>query len=140
MALTFQKEVAHRIVAQPGSKEYNRLSVMVQHCCDAKLLFDLGAKNFVPQPEVDAGVVYIEPKVKPEITVDVNVLESVCRSIFSQKRKIIGNCIKTIDEDAGILLELAGIQPQLRPEDVSVRDYCLLANIYKASKFYREDL
>jgi len=140
MALTFQKEVAHRIVAQPGSKEYNRLSVMVQHCCDTKLLFDIGSKNFVPQPKVDAGVVYIEPKIKPEIDVDVYALEQMCRLIFSGKRKIIANGVKNIDPMAGVLLELAGINPQVRAEEVDVNHLCLLSNIYKASSFYKQEL
>eukprot|EP01124_Arcella_intermedia_P029338 TRINITY_DN6176_c0_g1_i1.p1 TRINITY_DN6176_c0_g1~~TRINITY_DN6176_c0_g1_i1.p1 ORF type:complete len:310 (-),score=77.39 TRINITY_DN6176_c0_g1_i1:145-1074(-) len=140
MTLTFQKEVAERIVALPGCRQYNRLSIMVQHLCEAKMLFEIGAKNFVPQPKVDAGVVYMEPKIKPDIEVDIDVLEQFCRIVFSQKRKVIGNCIKKIDDKAGVLLELGGIDPSLRPEQISVNNYCLLANLYRNSTFYNPEL
>eukprot|EP01125_Pyxidicula_operculata_P022137 TRINITY_DN8908_c0_g1_i1.p1 TRINITY_DN8908_c0_g1~~TRINITY_DN8908_c0_g1_i1.p1 ORF type:complete len:315 (+),score=53.03 TRINITY_DN8908_c0_g1_i1:95-946(+) len=138
MALMFQKEVAHRIVAQPGSKEYNRLSVMTQHCATANLIFDIGRKNFVPQPEVDAGVVYIEPLVKHVRDVDIVALEKLCSQVFTQKRKIVSNSIKTVHSDAGVLLELTGIDPTLRPEEIPVSDWCLLANVYKNSVFYKK--
>lgn len=97
-----------------------------------------GSKNFVPAPQVDAAMVYIEPRVNPILDVDLKALEQLCRLAFQQKRKSIGNSIKMVHEDAKVLLDLAGIDPSLRPEEVSVRDWCLLANVYHKSKFYKD--
>eukprot|EP01126_Amoeba_proteus_P026748 TRINITY_DN2648_c0_g1_i8.p1 TRINITY_DN2648_c0_g1~~TRINITY_DN2648_c0_g1_i8.p1 ORF type:complete len:320 (-),score=41.42 TRINITY_DN2648_c0_g1_i8:23-982(-) len=140
MCLTFQKEVGHRIVSRPCSKDYNRLSVMVQHNCNATLLFDIGPKNFVPQPKVSASVVYVEPLLKPVGEVDIKALEQLCRLVFGTKRKVMSNGIKNVDLAGGALLDLSGIDPTKRPEEISVRDWCLLSNVYKHSIFYQSSL
>jgi len=138
MALMFQKEVAERIVAKPGCKDFNRLSIMVQHCCEASLIFNIGSKNFVPQPKVDASMVYIRPLVTPIDVVDIDALELICRLVFTQKRKIIGNAIKVLGNEAGVLLELSGIDQNLRAEEISVKDWCFLSKVFKLSTFYQK--
>lgn len=131
MILMFQKEVAMRISAKVGQKEYSRLSVMVQHQCHARCLFDLDGSVFVPPPKVKATVVYIEPLVNPIDTPNINVLEFVLQKVFSQRRKQLSNSITTIHKDGGELLELAGINPELRADDVPVEDWCKLAKVYE---------
>jgi len=136
MILLFQKEVAERIVASPCTKDYGRLSIMVQHLCDAKILFHINSKSFVPAPEVTGSVVYIEPKIIP-IAVDIFALEDLIKKVFSQRRKYLANAMTSIHPEAKVLLDICGIHEQKRPEEYSVETWCLLANVYKSSKFYQ---
>lgn len=130
MILMFQKEVAMRITAKKGQKEYSRLSVMVQHQCNAKCLFDLDGSTFVPPPKVKATVVYIEPLVKPVLNVPIDSLEYVLQKAFGLKRKTIKNAITTINDQAVELLKIADIDQALRPQDLSIEEWCRLANAY----------
>lgn len=130
MLLMFQKEVAMRITARPHTKEYGRLSVMVQNSCNARCLFDIDGAAFVPPPKVKATVVLIEPRIEPVVPVHLDSLEYVCRQVFGQRRKILSNSIKTIAPDAGELIEIAKLDGNKRPEDLSVEDWCHLANAY----------
>eukprot|EP01120_Amphizonella_sp_Union-15-10_P016797 TRINITY_DN9075_c0_g1_i1.p1 TRINITY_DN9075_c0_g1~~TRINITY_DN9075_c0_g1_i1.p1 ORF type:complete len:305 (-),score=40.59 TRINITY_DN9075_c0_g1_i1:60-974(-) len=140
MILLFQKEVATRIVAKPSTKAYGRLSVMTQHLCDARLLFDIPSKAFVPSPKVDASVVLIVPKIKPLVPVSVNTLEYVCRKGFSYRRKQLSNSLCTIHPQAGDLLAKLDIRPSLRAEDLTVEQWCNLANTFDAWEFKGESL
>lgn len=130
MLLMFQKEVAMRITARPHNKEYGRLSVMVQNSCKAKCLFDIDGAAFVPPPKVKATVVLIEPLIEPQVPVHLDSLEYVCRQVFGQRRKILANSIKTISADATELIDIAKVDPNKRPEDLSVVEWCNLANAY----------
>jgi ribosomal RNA small subunit methyltransferase A len=132
MLLMFQKEVAMRIAARPQTKEYGRLSVMVQNLCNARCLFDIDGAAFVPPPKVKATVVLIEPRIEPIAPVHLDSLEYVCRQIFGQRRKSISNSIKTIDPDAIELLQIANIDPKRRAEELSIPEWCSLANAYHA--------
>jgi len=103
----FQKELADRICAEPGTRDFSRLTVMVQQSCHAKILYNVGmlplaevfctllsprllsgSKNFVPAPDVDAAMVYLEPRVEPVMDVDIRALEQLCRLAFNMKRKV----------------------------------------------------
>lgn len=131
MILMFQKEVAMRITAKKGQKEYSRLSVMVQHQCKAKCLFDLDGSVFVPPPKVKATVVYIEPLTTPVASPNIYMLEYVLQRVFSQRRKQLRNSILTIHEDAMELLHLTNIDPELRADNVPIEDWCRLADAYE---------
>lgn len=130
MILMFQKEVAMRITAQKGQKEYSRLSVMVQHQCTAKCLFDLDGSVFVPPPKVKATAVYIEPLIEPLGNVSIDSLEYVLQKAFGQRRKTIKNSITAINDKAVELLNLANVDHSLRPQDLSIEEWCRLANAY----------
>ncbi|EFA74579.1 Dimethyladenosine transferase [Heterostelium album PN500] len=127
MILMFQKELADRIIAPVSSHEYGRLAVMIQQECDSKVVYDLPGKVFVPPPKVDASVVYIEPKVKPIGDLkSKEYLEYVCRELFTQKRKTLGNAIKCLGNGAESLIE--GIDPTKRPQNLTVEELVKISN------------
>lgn len=103
LTLLFQKEVANRIVASPGSSDhaYGRLSVMSQHCATAVKRFDINRKVFVPIPEVDATLVSLIPTVKPRVQVNLASLEYVLRQLFGQRRKTLRNSVSTLEFGEG---------------------------------------
>lgn len=130
MLLMFQKEVAMRITAKPRTKEYGRLSIMVQNLCNARCLFDIDGAAFVPPPKVKATVVLIEPRIEAQASVHLDSLEYVCRQVFGQRRKVLSNSIKTIGPEATELIQLSGLDPLKRPEELTVVEWCQLANAY----------
>eukprot|EP01128_Nolandella_sp_AFSM9_P010925 TRINITY_DN7642_c0_g1_i1.p1 TRINITY_DN7642_c0_g1~~TRINITY_DN7642_c0_g1_i1.p1 ORF type:complete len:351 (-),score=52.70 TRINITY_DN7642_c0_g1_i1:166-1083(-) len=139
LSLMFQRELADRLISSPGTREYGRLAVMVQIFCHVKIITHIGRRNFVPAPDVDASMVYFEPRLKPVGEVDLQALDELTRLAFNQKRKVIGNSIKYIHENAGVLLKIAGINPQLRGEQIPLEKWCLLSTVYRRSIFYRQD-
>jgi len=120
-----QKEVVERMVAEPGGKAYGRLSVMLQWRYHMELLFVVPPAAFDPPPQVDSAIVRMIPHAQP-LPCDADKLEQVVQKAFSQRRKVIRNCLAGMfDEDA---LREAGIDPQLRPEAVALEHYVALAN------------
>ena len=123
-----QKEVVERMVAEPGTKAYGRLSVMLQWRYDMALLFVVPPTAFDPPPKVDSAIVRMAPTRCP-LPADAGALETVVTKAFSQRRKVIRNCV------AGMFTEQqlvdAGIDPGTRPETVSLEQYVALANIHK---------
>ena len=121
-----QKEVVERMVAEPGSKTYGRLSVMLQWRYHMELLFVVQPQAFDPPPQVDSAIVRMVPLPQP-LTCDVSRLEEVVTKAFSQRRKVIRNCV------AGMFTENdlvdAGIDPQARPEAVPMEQFVALANL-----------
>jgi 16S rRNA (adenine1518-N6/adenine1519-N6)-dimethyltransferase len=121
-----QKEVVERMVAEPGTKAYGRLSVMLQWRYDMALMFVVPPTAFDPPPQVDSAIVRMIPKRAP-LAVDAARLASVVQKAFSQRRKVIRNCV------AGMFTEQqlveAGIDPGLRPEAVGLEQYVALANL-----------
>lgn len=103
LTLLFQKEVADRIIASPGSKghAYGRLSVMSQHCASVSRRFDVSRKVFVPSPDVDATVVSLVPSVVPRVNVKLSSLEYVLRQMFGQRRKTLRNSVSTLEFGEG---------------------------------------
>ena len=120
-----QKEVVERMVAPPGSKTYGRLSVMLQWRYDMALLFVVPPTAFEPPPRVESAIVRMVPIADP-LPCDALVLEEVVLKAFSQRRKVIRNCL------AGMFTELqlidAGIDPSMRPETIGLAQYVALAN------------
>ena len=123
MTLMFQKEVAQRIVAGPDSKDYGRLSVMTQWLCNARIAFDLPGAAFTPPPKVKSAIVHIVPKDLPDSLPPFSAMEAICAAAFGQRRKMLRSSLK----DHLPVLELLGISPELRAENLSVEDFAAIA-------------
>ncbi len=124
-----QKEVVERMVAAPGSKTYGRLSVMLQWRYDMKLLFIVPPTAFDPPPKVESAIVRMIPVAQP-LPCDEEALAAVVMKAFSQRRKVIRNCLAGMFTEAQIVE--AGIDPTLRPETVALAQYVALANLLKS--------
>lgn len=120
-----QKEVVERMVAEPGSKAYGRLSVMLQWRYHMELMFVVPPTAFDPPPQVDSAIVRMIPLAQP-LACDVQKLERVVQQAFSQRRKVIRNCLAGMFDEAALID--AGIDPQLRPEAIALAHYVALAN------------
>ncbi len=123
-----QKEVVERMVAAPGSKTYGRLSVMLQWRYDMSLLFVVPPEAFDPPPKVESAIVRMIPVARP-LACDGPTLEAVVLKAFSQRRKVIRNCLAGMFTEAQIVE--AGIDPTMRPETVGLAQYVALANLLK---------
>ena len=121
-----QKEVVERMVAEPGTKAYSRLSVMLQWRYDMAMLFIVPPTAFDPPPQVDSAIVRMVPTRRP-LPCDGKRLEAVVAKAFSQRRKVIRNCVAGMFTEAQLLE--AGIDPGLRPEAVTLEQYVALANL-----------
>ena len=129
LVLMFQREVAERIVAAPGSKSYGRLSVLAGWRTEAKILFDVARSAFVPPPKVTSSVIRLTPKQVPA-QCDAVRLQRVTEAAFGQRRKMLRQSLKTLGIDANALLELAGIDPTARAEEIPVDGFVAMANIF----------
>jgi len=123
-----QKEVVERMVAEPGSKTFGRLSVMLQWRYDMKLLFVVPPEAFDPPPKVESAIVRMVP-VANQLPCDGETLEAGVQKAFSQRRKVIRNCLAGMFTEEQIVA--AGIDPTHRPEVVGLAQYVALANILK---------
>lgn len=121
-----QKEVVERMVAEPGTKAYSRLSVMLQWRYDMDLLFIVPPTAFDPPPQVDSAIVRMIPK-RQMLACDGDTLEKVVAKAFSQRRKVIRNCVAGMFTEAQLVE--AGIDPGARPEAVGLEQYVALANL-----------
>lgn len=130
MTLTIQKEVAERIVAPPGGKDYGVLSIMVQYRADPELKFVIPKEAFIPPPRVDSAVVHIRMREKPRVLVkDEAVFFRVVKTAFSQRRKTLANSLKSLGEDIRGILTRSGIDPKRRPETLSLPEFAGLADL-----------
>ena len=129
LVLMFQREVAERIVAAPGSKTYGRLSVLANWRCETKIMFDVAPSAFVPPPKVTSSVVRLIPRAKP-LACDADALQRVTEAAFGQRRKMLRQSLKSLGADAGALLAEAGIEPTARAEEIPVAGFVALANIF----------
>ena len=121
-----QKEVVERMVAEPGTKAYSRLSVMLQWRYDMDLMFIVPPTAFDPPPQVDSAIVRMIPK-RQMLEVNGATLEKVVAKAFSQRRKVIRNCVAGMFTEAQLVE--AGIDPGARPEAVGLEQYVALANL-----------
>jgi len=126
LVLMFQREVAERIVAKPGSKTYGRLSVLAGWRTQAKIMFDVAPSAFVPPPKVTSSVVRLVPRAAP-LACDAKALQRVTEAGFGQRRKMLRQSLKSLGGDAGVLLDQAGISPTARAEEISVEGFVALA-------------
>jgi 16S rRNA (adenine1518-N6/adenine1519-N6)-dimethyltransferase len=123
--LMFQREVAERLVAKPGTEHYGRLSVLAQWRCTVKILFDVNRNAFVPPPSVTSSIVRLEPLAAPRAPARLADLERVTAAAFGQRRKMLRQSLKPLGGEA--FIEAAGLDPTARPEDLSIADFAALA-------------
>jgi len=129
MTLTMQKEVAERIVAGPGTKDYGVLSIIVQFHAEPELKFIIPKEAFRPVPKVDSAVIHMRLRKEPAVSVqDEAFFKSVVRTAFSKRRKTLSNSLKAFKNIREILIQ-AGIDPQRRPETLSIAEFALLSDI-----------
>ncbi len=125
MTLMFQKEVADRIAAPAGSDAYGRLSVLAQALAEASIVMKLPARAFTPPPKVDSAVVRLDPRADRPSDELTKRLETVTRSAFGQRRKMLRSSLKPIGGEA--LLRAAGVDPDARAETIPIEGFLRLA-------------
>lgn len=127
MVLMFQKEVVDRLVAVPRTKDYGRLSVLAQHVCEVRRLFDVAPTAFVPPPKVTSAVARLTPRPQAARLADLRPLERVTAAAFGQRRKMLRGSLAGIYTDPVATLERLGLRPTARAEELSVDDFVRLA-------------
>ena len=133
LTLMFQREVAQRIVAQPGSKAYGRLALLAQWRSDPRIVMDLPPEVFSPPPKVSSAVVHLTALPKPRFEADPAVLNRVVAAAFNQRRKMLRSALKSVSKDIEAHLQDAGIKPTERAEQVGLEAFCTLARSVKAA-------
>ena len=128
--LMFQKEVAQRITARPGTEHYGRLSVLAGWRATAKILFDVPRQAFVPPPKITSSVVRLEPRPKPLAPCALADLEKVTAAAFGQRRKMLRQSLKGLASDAEARIEAAGVAPTQRPEELTVEAFASLGRAF----------
>ncbi|MEX5596893.1 16S rRNA (adenine(1518)-N(6)/adenine(1519)-N(6))-dimethyltransferase RsmA [Pseudophaeobacter sp. C1-32P7] len=131
LTLMFQREVAERIVAQPGSKAYGRLAILAQWRAKAQIVLSLPPGAFTPPPKVSSAVVHLEALAEPRYPADAATLSRVVAAAFNQRRKMLRASLKGVSPDIEAHLEAAGIPPTERAEQVSLEAFCALARSLK---------
>lgn len=127
MHFMLQKEVVDRICAEPSCKDYGRLSIMTQYHCQTIKLFDVPPTAFIPQPKVDSAIVRLIPYTTlPFVANNPETLQLIVMQAFSQRRKTLRNSLRSFI--SAEQLEALNIDPQLRPEQLSVEEYVKIAN------------
>lgn len=129
LTLMFQKEVAQRIVAAPGSKSYGRLSVLAQWRADAKLAFEISPQAFTPPPKVTSAVVHLERLEAPRFEANAKDLSRTVALAFGQRRKMLRASLKSLGKDVESRIKQADIDPTTRAEQVSIEEFCRLSRI-----------
>jgi 16S rRNA (adenine1518-N6/adenine1519-N6)-dimethyltransferase len=132
LTLMFQKEVAERIVAGPGSKAYGRLAILAQWRCEARIVMTLPPEAFTPAPKVHSAVVHLTALPAPRFPADAKVLNRIVAAGFNQRRKMLRASLKGVVPEIEAKLLAAGIAPTLRAEEVSLEAFCALARIVAA--------
>ena len=134
LTLMFQKEVAERIVAPPGSKAYGRLSLLAQWRCDARIVFEIPPRAFTPPPKVTSAVVHLDALPAPRFPADARILSEVIALAFNQRRKMLRASLRALGPGVEALLAEAGIPATERAEQVSLEAFCHLARLVAAAR------
>lgn len=134
LTLMFQKEVAERIVAEPGSKAYGRLAILSQWRCHAEKVFDVDRRAFTPAPKVTSSIVHLEPRSAPLAEAGIKDLQIVVKAAFGQRRKMIRASLKGLGVDPLQLADAAAIDPSIRAEKLTIEEFCALARAYRHLK------
>ena len=127
LTLMFQKEVAERIVAKPGSKVYGRLALLAQWRADARIVLTLPPEAFTPPPKIHSAVVHLTALSAPRFPADAAILSEVVGAGFNQRRKMLRASLKGVVPGIEPLLEGAGIAPTARAEEIDLERFCALA-------------
>ncbi len=122
----FQREVAQRIVATPGSRHYGRLAVIAGWRTRAEIAFEVNPRAFTPPPRVTSAVVHLSPRLKPQ-PASVTTLEAVTAAAFGQRRKMLRSSLKKLWSQPEDQLQECGIPPTLRAEQLDIAGFCALA-------------
>lgn len=130
LTLMFQKEVGMRITAEPRTKAYGRLSVLGQYRAEARIMFDVPARAFIPAPKVTSCIVALTPRTHEDAPKQ-DILERVVYAAFNQRRKMLRTSLKTLGKDPLPYLAAAGINQTCRAEELTVADFCALAKSYE---------
>jgi 16S rRNA (adenine1518-N6/adenine1519-N6)-dimethyltransferase len=128
----FQKEVAERIVARPGTKAYGRLAILAQWRCEARIVMVLPPEAFTPAPKVHSAVVQLTALPAPRFPADAKVLSRIVAAGFNQRRKMLRASLRGVAPEIEAKLVAAGIAPTARAEEVSLEAFCTLARIVAA--------
>ncbi|MBL3607719.1 16S rRNA (adenine(1518)-N(6)/adenine(1519)-N(6))-dimethyltransferase RsmA [Rhodovulum sulfidophilum] len=134
LTLMFQKEVAERIVALPGSKAYGRLAILAQWRAEARIALRLPPEAFTPPPKVSSAVVHLTALPRPRFEADPAVLERVVAAAFGQRRKMLRSSLKGLAPEIEDLLRMAGIAPTERAEQIPLEGFCALARALAAAE------
>jgi 16S rRNA (adenine1518-N6/adenine1519-N6)-dimethyltransferase len=132
MALMFQKEVAQRIVAKPGSDAYGRLAVLAQARCETRLEFTIPARAFTPPPKIASAVVTLRDRADPYAHLDA--LERVTAAAFGQRRKMLRAALRSLTPEAETLLNAAGLPPTARAEEIDQQGFRALTDAWRATQ------
>jgi 16S rRNA (adenine1518-N6/adenine1519-N6)-dimethyltransferase len=127
LTLMFQKEVAERIVAQPGGKAYGRLAILAQWRAEARIVMTLPAEAFTPPPKVQSAVVHLTALPAPRFPADAAVLSRVVAAGFNQRRKMLRASLRGLVPEIEEVIRAAGLQPTQRAEEVPLEAFCTLA-------------
>lgn len=129
MTLMFQKEVAQRIAADPGTEAYGRLSILVGWLCEARIMFDVDRQVFLPPPNVTSSIVHLTPREQPRALADLKTLSRLTAAAFGQRRKMLRASLKKICSSPSDLLADAGITETRRAEQLDIEEFCTLARL-----------
>jgi 16S rRNA (adenine1518-N6/adenine1519-N6)-dimethyltransferase len=127
LTLMFQREVAERIVATPGSKAYGRLALLAQWRADAKIVINLPPEAFTPPPKVSSAVVHLTALPEPRFPADAAILSRTIAAAFNQRRKMLRAALKGTAPDIEDRLIAAGLKPTDRAEQIPLEGFCALA-------------
>lgn len=133
LTLMFQREVAQRITATPGSKAYGRLAILCQWRTDTQIMMNLPPEAFSPPPKVSSAVVHLTALAQPRFPADANMLQNITAAAFNQRRKMLRSSLKGLNPDIEDHLIAADIKPTDRAEQIDVERFCALARSLKTS-------
>ncbi|WP_039019156.1 16S rRNA (adenine(1518)-N(6)/adenine(1519)-N(6))-dimethyltransferase RsmA [Halocynthiibacter namhaensis] len=127
LTLMFQKEVAQRITAQPGSKTWGRLGILAQWRCECHTVMSLPPEAFTPPPKVHSAVVHLKRRDTPLYDADPKVMNRLVAQAFNQRRKMLRSALKNFVPDMEAHIEAAGLKPTDRAEQIDIEGFCALA-------------
>jgi len=127
LTLMFQKEVAERIIAKPGTKAYGRLGILAQWKTTPSVVMELPPEAFTPPPKVHSAVVHLEALAQPRFPAPAGLLSSTVAMAFNQRRKMLRSSLKSAAPDIETALRDAGLEPTARAEEISLEGFCALA-------------
>ena len=127
LTLMFQKEVAERIIATPGTKAYGRLGILAQWKSTPSVVMELPPEAFTPPPKVHSAVVHLEALAEPRFPAPAGLLSSTVAMAFNQRRKMLRSSLKSAAPNIETALRDAGLEPTARAEEISLEGFCALA-------------
>lgn len=134
LTLMFQKEVADRLVANPGSAQYGALSILAQWRAEVRRIMTVPARAFVPPPKVDSAVIRITPRRQPVANLTFRDLDRLLRPVFAQRRKMLRRSLRSLVAEPAAFLARHGIAETARPEELPVADFLRLAQALACEK------